>query len=316
MVNPTAIHLDICSICQLDCPLCITKEGRSVIGSGSLKSEDFKRLVDQNPWIGKIEFANKGEIFLNKDLVQILRYAHERNVSTDMGHGVNLNHASEDMLEALVKYQVARLRVSIDGITQETYQTYRVGGNLARVIENIKKINDYKEKYQSSKPHLIFQFIVFGHNEHEIARVGLLARLLKMEMCFFLNRVPDELSVRDRTRVRQFVGYADRGESLLKEGKNYMRHKCYQMWIKPHINWDGKLLGCSSNVWGSYAGRVFDSDLGEQFNNEKMQYCRDMLMGKKPPREDIPCTKCVNYRDLLETGNWLTESEVYGSTRD
>lgn len=88
------------------------------------------------------------------------------------------------------------------------------------------------------------------------------------------------------------------------------------MWIKPHINWDGKLLGCSSNIWGSYAKRVFDSDLVEQFNNEKMQYCRDMLMDKKPLREDIPCIKRSNYRDLLETGNWLTESEIYGSTRD
>lgn len=75
---------------------------------------------DQNSWISKIEFANKGEVFLNKDLVQILRYAHEWNVSTDMGHGVNLNNASEDMLEALVRYQVARLRVSIDGITHKT----------------------------------------------------------------------------------------------------------------------------------------------------------------------------------------------------
>ena len=45
-----------------------------------------------------------------------------------MDDGVNLNHASGDALEALVAYQVVRLRVSIDGVTQETYQRYRVGG--------------------------------------------------------------------------------------------------------------------------------------------------------------------------------------------
>ena len=33
----------------------------------------------------------------------------------------------DHMLEALAKHQVVRLRVSIDGITQATYQRYRVG---------------------------------------------------------------------------------------------------------------------------------------------------------------------------------------------
>ena len=164
-IFPNAIHLDACSICQLECPLCVTTEGVSVIGRGSLALEDFKRLIDRNPCIRAVDFANKGEMFLNKELVQILQYAHEKNISMDMDHGVNLNHASEDALEALVRYQIARLRVSIDGITQETYQIYRVGGNLKRVIENIRRINHYKAKYQSSKPALVFQFIPFGHNE-------------------------------------------------------------------------------------------------------------------------------------------------------
>lgn len=316
MVSPTAIHLDISSICQLDCPLCITKEGRAVIGSGTLRFEAFQALVDRNAWISKIEFATKGEIFLNRDLARILEYAYRKGITTDMGHGANLNHAGEEMLEALVQYQVSRLRVSIDGATQETYQMYRVGGDLARVIHNIEKINKYKAKYRSERPHLIFQFIVFGHNEREIARAALMARLLRMEMSVFLNRLPDDMPVRDRALVRRYAGYADRREALAGTGKSYMRHKCYQLWVKPHLNWDGKLLGCSSNVWGDFGGPVFDADLLALINDDKMQYCRDMLMGKQPARDNIPCTKCPNYRALLDSGNWLTDEEVYSSTRD
>ena len=315
MIFPTAIHLDACSVCQLECPLCVTTEGESVIGRGYLALEDFKRLVDRNPWIREVEFACKGEIFLNKELVLLLQYAHEKNISLDMNHGVNLNHASEEALEALVKYQVARLRVSIDGITQETYQRYRVGGNLMRVIGNIRRINHYKAKYHAAKPCLIFQFIPFGHNDHEMEGAGLLARLLNMQISFHLNRVSDAFPVQDRLRVRRHIGYADRREYLVGEGKGCMRHKCYQMWTKPHIGWDGKLLGCSTNIWGMYANNVFDEDLIGCFNNEKMQYARDMLMGSKPPRSDIPCLKCLNYQDILEYSNWITEGEVFNAAQ-
>ncbi len=310
MIFPTAIHLDACSVCQLECPLCPTAEGRSIIGQGCLAFEDFKRLIDHNPWIREVAFANHGEIFLNKELVQILQYAHEKNVSLDMNNGVNLNHASEEALNAIVKYQVADLRVSIDGITQETYQIYRVGGNLKRVIDNIRRINHYKAVYRSAKPRLVFQFIPFGHNEHEMEGARLLARLLNMQMGFKLNRVPDVFAVRDSERVRRHVGYTDREEYLAREGENYVRGICYQMWIKPYIAWSGKLLGCWKNVWGVYADNVFVDDLVGCINNEKMQYAREMLMGSKSLRTDIPCLKCPVYRDMLEYGNWITENEV------
>jgi MoaA/NifB/PqqE/SkfB family radical SAM enzyme len=312
-IFPTAIQLDACSVCQLECPLCPSTEGILIIGKGSLAFEDFKKLIDRNPWIREVCFANKGEIFLNKELAQILQYAYGKNVSLNMNHGVNLNHASEETLEALVRYQIASLRVSIDGITQETYQRYRVGGNLKRVIENIRRINHYKAKYHSSKPALVFQFIPFGHNEHEMEGARLLARLLNMQISFRLNRMPDVFAVQDHERVMRYVGYVDRDEYLARNGKNYLRCVCYQMWNKPYIAWNGKLFGCCQNVWGIYSDNVFVDNLVDCINNEKMQYARELLMGSKPPRTDIPCLKCRAYRDMLEYGNWITESEVLGA---
>ena len=183
------------------------------------------------------------------------------------------------------------------------------------MIENIQKINRYKAKYHAAKPHLIFQFIPFGYNDHEMEGARLLARMLNMEICFHLNRVPGFFPVQDRDMVRRYVGHADRGEYLTGKGKGYMRHKCYQMWTKPHIGWDGKLFGCSTNIWGVYADTVFDENLVSCINNEKMQYARDMLMGSKPPRTDIPCLKCFIYQDILEYSNWITEGEVFSAVQ-
>ncbi len=41
------------------------------------------------------------------------------------------------------------LTVSIDGASQETYQIYRVRGKFDEVIGHIRKINEYKKKYNS-----------------------------------------------------------------------------------------------------------------------------------------------------------------------
>src|SRR6185436_6505572 len=59
-----AIRLEASTVCQLACPLCPTPEGtiKARIGAGFLKLDAFRRLVDANPAISRIELSNWGEI--------------------------------------------------------------------------------------------------------------------------------------------------------------------------------------------------------------------------------------------------------------
>jgi hypothetical protein len=43
-----------------------------------------------------------------------------------------------------------------------------VGGIYEAVLANIRRINELKKRYNSFFPLLQWQFVVFGHNEHEI----------------------------------------------------------------------------------------------------------------------------------------------------
>ena len=183
-VNPVEARLDVSSLCQLDCLLCpvAQKKGRSFVGRGVLPVADFVEFVDHNPQIQMIEIGNSGEVFLNPDLPDILRYAHDKGVTIRIAEGANLNDAADEALEALVKYSVSVLRVAIDGATQETYRIYRVGGDLRKVLKNVQRINEYKKRYKSGLPRLILQFIPFGHNEHEIDKIACMARAFGMEI--------------------------------------------------------------------------------------------------------------------------------------
>ncbi len=309
---PSSVRLEASTLCQLQCPCCpgTHDQGETVLGKGYLPFKAFKAFVDQNPPIRHVELASSGEVFLNPNLPEILEYAFLKNIRTTVNEGANLNHATDEALEALVRFQTEVVRCAIDGTTQETYAEYRIGGKLENVFRNIRKINNYKIKYRSRKPLLIFQFIIFGHNEHEMEKAYLLSKILKMKMAFRHNDAPDFKPVRDRKNVSKWIGYADRRDYLEKTGKDCVRGVCHALWKSPQINWDGKLLGCSNNRWVVYSPNAFEGDLESHFNAETIRYARMMLMGKKPPRKDMPCLKCEMYAALRKYNNWITADEI------
>jgi MoaA/NifB/PqqE/SkfB family radical SAM enzyme len=281
-----------------------------VVGSGFLKYSDFKRLIDENPWVKEVELSSYGEIFLNPELLEIIKYAYGRDVALKADGGANLNNVRKDVLEGLVRYKFRSMTCSIDGASNETYKIYRVKGNFETVIENIKKINLFKRKYRSEYPQLTWQFVVFGHNEHEIELAEKMASELSMN--FYVKLTYDDRfsPLRDPERIRKLVGAATREEYKQKYGVEYLHETCHQLWDAPQINWDGKVLGCCRNFWGDFGGDAFEEGLLKSINSAKIKYARDMLLGKKPARKDIPCTTCSMYLHMKAESKWLTRPSL------
>ena len=305
------IRLEASSACQLRCPSCPTTTGAilPVIGRGFLRIKHFRQLVDENPGLDSIELSNYGEILLNPDMLEILKYAYERGISLSASNGVNLNNVREEVLEGLVKYQFSRLNCSIDGASQETYEIYRVRGNFDSVIENIKKINHYKKKYSSIYPMLSWQFILFRHNEDDLPKAREMARELDMRLVPKLSW-DDEISPCSREVAEREFGVSSREAYLEKHGKDYKQDICHQLWDHPVVNWDGKVLGCCRNFWGDFGGNAFTDGLQAALNSEKINYARGMLLGKNEAREDIPCTDCAIFQSMQRNETWLDRKKV------
>lgn len=224
---------------------------------------------------------------------------------------MNLNNAKDEVLEALVKYKVSSILCSIDGASQQTYRLYRVRGNFDTVIANIKKINHYKRLYESPHPELIWQFIVFGHNEHEIPAARELAGALHMKFTIKISWDPKISPIRDKEFVREQTGEPalTRDEYEQMHGRKYLRGLCERLWDNPQINWDGKILGCCRNFWGDFGGNAFKHGLESSLNGEKINYARDMLRGHVAAREDIPCTSCEMYTSMREHSDFLDRND-------
>jgi MoaA/NifB/PqqE/SkfB family radical SAM enzyme len=313
-VSPTRVRLEATTHCQLKCPTCATACGElyETMARGFLRFENFKRFVDENPQIRQIGLSNFGEIFLNPHLPRIMEYAFDKGVRLSATNGVNLNTVRDSTLEALVRFGFYHMRCSIDGASQETYSQYRIRGNFDRVIANIDRINEFKKKYDSEFPLMTWQFVVFGHNEHEIGKAREMARERGMEFETKLNWDENWSPVRDRDMVRREMGIdaASRSEFKQKNGSGYMENVCHHLWDQPLINFDGTMWGCCRNHWKAYEGNVFEGGLENVLNSEQMQYARRMLTDGAEPRDDVPCTTCSIYRTMRRDGRLLDRSSV------
>lgn len=303
------IRLETSSYCQLRCPSCPTTVGAidAVVGKGFLSFENFKKIVDDNPDIKLIELSNYGEIFLNPELSEMMKYAFEKKVALTARNGVNLNNVKEEVLENLVKYQFLALNLSVDGASQETYSQYRIRGNFDRVMDNVKKIIAFKRKYRSELPKLSWQYIVFGHNEHEIPKAREMADSMGIELKLKLSW-DDEISpLKDPEFVKKEVGVgaATRAEYEAKKGSPYKMSICRQLWDQPMINWNGDVLGCCQNFWGTFGSNAFEEGLDKALLSGKLEYARQMLQGNAPAEDSVPCTTCDIYRSMKATGSYL-----------
>jgi MoaA/NifB/PqqE/SkfB family radical SAM enzyme len=316
-LKPSKVGIEASSVCQLRCRTCPTGQGktREYLGSGYLSPDYYQTFLDRHRRINHVELSNWGEALLNPGLINILRISSEKKVTVALVNGVNLNTASEEVLSALVRYKVRAITCSIDGASQETYSIYRVNGNFSAVLANIRKINSFKEQYGTVFPKLKWQFVAFGHNEHEIAKAKQLAEELNMsfkvklswEDVFYEHFSP----VQDKSLVRQYspAGVADRREFEDKSGKPYVDSCCIQMWKRPRINFDGRVLGCCVNFKEDF-GNAFHEGLESCLASVKMKATRDLLMGFPSSRTDIPCLECRVYHSRVRLNRFVSEDEL------
>ena len=295
---PKALWVEASTLCQLRCTGCgFQRNNHRALGAGYLTFQNFKKLVDDNPQVKRIELSNYGEIFLNPELVSIMKYAQEKGVRLTAYNGVNFNTVSDEQLKALVDYGFEGMVVSIDGASNETYVKYRVGGNFERVIDNIRMLLAYREAKGSKYPKVKWKYIIMQHNELEVAKAKQMAKELGIPIKFSLDW--------DKNYKPTHVDFLKRETGLTSlTQKEYTEEAkeswcgdviCNNMILAPQINWDGRLLGCCSYSTGDYGVNVFEVGLKKALHSKLYVKSKKCLL-KVHPREDVygdsPCYNC------------------------
>lgn len=311
-IMPKRIVLDVCTLYQLNCTTCPLRiSNYGTVKPGYLRAEKFKQLLNDNEFVKGVEIANNGEAFLNPEMKEILEYAYEKQVDITVYNGTNFNTVSEEVLDAIVRTKVKGMTIALDGASQETYCIYRRNGNFDTVIDNIRKINNYKLKYKSEFPRLIWQFVLMPHNEHEIIEAKKLASKLNMEIKFKLTWDKDYIP-KDPELIRRETGlkYLSREEVKKKTGKNYM-NLCKQLWEFPVINWDGRLLGCCNVYNKDFGVNVFEIGLKKALNSTEYVNSKKALLGTGGIKSIYnPCAECMSLNSMQNEGVFLNIDDI------
>ncbi len=196
--RPYFLSLEPTDNCQLLCPFCATR-----CGSGEkhmLPYEDYEKLMREiGPWLVRAELYKGGEPFLHPRITDMIRLAKSYGAEVDISS--NLNALPPEGAQGLVESGLDVLVASIDGATQESYAKYRINGDLSRVLENAAAIAREKRRLGRATPELIWQFIVFKHNQHELDSAVELARKTGFDQIMFRPAyMPDDPKIQEEWR--------------------------------------------------------------------------------------------------------------------
>jgi radical SAM protein with 4Fe4S-binding SPASM domain len=238
-----------------------------------------------------LTFYFQGEPYLNPNFLDMVKHASENGIYTITS--TNAHYLNDENAKKTVESKLDKLIISIDGSTQETYEQYRIGGDINKVIEGTKNIVKWKKQLNSKRPFIVFQFLVVKPNEHQISDVYKLA---------------EELGVDDvKLKTAQVYDF-ENGNALIPANEKYSRYaqnsegkwqiknkllnQCWRMWSGCVITWDGLIVPC-----------CFDKDAKHQLGDLKQKKFKEIWLSAeytnfrrsilKSRKEIDICTNCT-----------------------
>jgi radical SAM protein with 4Fe4S-binding SPASM domain len=241
---PISVGIEPTTACNLGCPHCPSGLKSFSRPTGRLPVERFQALVDElHPYLLYLILYFQGEPYLNPKFLEMAEYAYRHNIFTMSS--TNAHFLTASLAEDTVRSGMGRLVVSMDGVTQETYETYRRNGNLQKVLDGTANLVAAKRKLGSARPFIDLQFIVFSHNEHEIAEAKQKGKELGVDRVSIKTaQIYDYTNQEGWIPEQSEYARYERGEDGNYHIKNEMLNYCWKLWHSAEMTWDGRVLPC------------------------------------------------------------------------
>ena len=280
---PLFVSVEPANVCQLRCPACpvgLRNFEKPIANSQKLMSKQvWQRTLSEvakTAWV--IQFYFQGEPLLNKDLPQMIREAHEAGLYTIVS--TNAQALTETLAEQLVASGLNRIIISMDGLTDESYSAYRVGGSLEKCKEALRFLRKAKI---SRSPIIELQVLRLRTNEHEWAEFRRVYKSLGADRLVF--------------KTAQLYDYAD-GHPLMPSDPQYSRYLvgkdghyhrrplgkgCWRVWSGVVVTTNGDVLPCCYDKAHAHAyGNIMNTRMRDLFTNDKAMSFRKAAMQQTP----------------------------------
>ena len=260
---PTAISIEPTTACNLGCPQCPSGLKMFNRPTGKMSLQQFNAILPQiSRTTGYITLYFQGEPYINKEFTGMIAAATKEGIYTATSS--NAHFLTPEVAQKTVEAGLKRMIISIDGATQKTYAEYRIDGELSKVIEGTQNILAARKAIGVTYPVVVWQFIVFAHNEHEIESIRKLANDIGVDKLQLKTAQIYDFENADKWLPANpsYARYREKhGRIALKAAK---KNRCKRFHQNPVLTWDGNMVPCCFDKDATHnLGNVFDTGLKE-----------------------------------------------------
>jgi radical SAM protein with 4Fe4S-binding SPASM domain len=299
---PPQVIIDITNICNLKCPLCPTGLGLIDRSKGRMSFELYEDLLDQlKTKTQVIHLYNWGEPLLLKDFPRYCEIARHKGFVVSTSSNLSMKLDQQQVID-IINSGLDRLIVSFDGLTERTYNMYRLGGDYKRLLENLELFIQTKKSLRKKYPLIVIQFVRHKGNQTEIADLANTCYKLGADKFQVVDILLPFGQGKDPVLIERWIT-EDRLHTK-NEGFEFRQSDlgkvCEHLWKYPVINHDGSISPCCFvYLTNADMGKINQSSFIAAWNSEKYQTARKMFAERKIV-DCPPCSGCSLLKSYLD----------------
>ena len=165
---PHILHVGVTTMCNLQCPACPTGTGTLGRPAQHLPFDLYSQTVEElRGTLMFLLFWDWGEPLMHPRLPDMIEYAGRSGIMTVVStNGTVANNAAQ--IDRLVAARPSVVIVCVDGADQETYEKYRAGGKLSRVLDTIRGLRRAKDQQRTPYPLIEFRTLALRDNQRQM----------------------------------------------------------------------------------------------------------------------------------------------------
>jgi hypothetical protein len=273
-VLPEIVQIEATNICNAKCVFCPRDEMHRK--QGIMTFELFAKIVDECAALGitHIRMHNYGEAFVDRRLVEKVRYAKQKGIK-EVGAISNGSLLTEPVVRGMIDAGLDAINISVDASGKEVFESTRIGLKYDKVIANIERLVRLRAEAGQRRPKLILSFVRQNNDADEQAFIE------------HWKKVADKIHVTD---PHNWAG------TLHKESD--VNYPCYRPWLTFTVLWDGRVSLCCADFDGRVVlGDLNTSSIQDIWNAEPYRKVRrehlesggpDICRACDLPRKDSP----------------------------
>lgn len=232
---------------------------------GTADMDLYRKFITENrETLIDIILHFQGEPLMYKQLGEMIAFARQNRIYTMFSTNGQLLAQNIDIIR---NARPDRIIVSLDGLSDETYTKYRVGGKVQNVLNGLEKLSQLPA---NERTFIELQFLVFSHNEHEIPELQKLKKKYHIDKITLKSAQIYENSQVDFLPENKNFSRYEVSESGSFRLKNGIKNQCKRLIFGTVVCFDGRVVPCCFDKDADHElGSIANQSLHEIRNSKK-----------------------------------------------